>query len=230
MYAYIDENVFIGKINPYDSIKSISISEFNENKLVNTYSWDIAPSSKTKGLFPYLHEAWEEIHPLIFNKTVVLYDANYTVSTIIRTFNYLINKTVPKTKPVERCFPELLQNLKAIKFDYICLSLICRRLFKDLPSNKINEICKYVNINFGSSSKEISISLGELFIYVSKIIECNTIIDIKHMAGITLGQLAKNISLKENKKQENQIIEYDKYYYPCLPITDTEIFRKFNLK
>lgn len=229
MYADIDENVFIGKIKPYDSIKSISISKFNENKLVNTYSWDIAPSTKTKGLLPYLHEAWEEIQPIIFNKTVIMFDANFTIQTIIQTFEYLINKTIPNTKPAERYFPDLLQKLKEIRFDYMCLSLIIRRIFKDSPSNKLSDLCKSANIDFNFTSKGYSQAIGALLNYVLEKTNTYSLIELKHLSGITLGQVMKNISLRENS-QSGKIIEYDKYYYSCLPITDKELFRKYDFK
>lgn len=230
MFVDIDEDIFTHKIKPYDSIKSISISEFNKNELVNTYFWEIAPSSKSENLLPYLHKVWEQIQPLVFNKTVIMYDANFTISTIIKTFEYLINKTKPNTKPAERYFPNLLQKLKEIKFDYLCLSLVFRRLFTDLPSSKLYDICKYINIDYGNTPLENAKALGELFIYIVNKLNCNDIMDLKHLSGVTLGQLAKNISLKESNSQTGKIIEYDKYYYPCLSITDEEIFRKYRLK
>lgn len=229
MFVDIAEDIFTHKIKPYDSIKSISISEFNKNELVNTYFWEIAPSSKSENLLPYLHEVWEDIQPLIFNKTVIMFDANFTVEIIIKTFEYLINKTKPKTKPAERYFPNLLPKLQAIRFDFMCLSLICRRLFKDLHSNKLYNICEYVNIAYGKTSQEHSEALGKLFLYVINKLNCKSFIDLKHLSGITLGQIARNISLRESKTQDGKIIEYDKYYYPCVAITDEEIFKKYIL-
>ncbi len=229
MYVEIDENIFTGKIKIYDSIKAISISEYKDNAPINTYCWEVSPSSKLKDNTKYLHEVWEDIQPLIFNKTVIMFDANFTVEIIIKTFEYLINKTKPKTKPAERYFPNLLPKLQAIRFDFMCLSLICRRLFKNLPSNKLYNICEYVNIAYGKTSQEHSEALGKLFLYVINKLNCKSFIDLKHLSGITLGQIARNISLRESKTQDGKIIEYDKYYYPCVAITDEEIFKKYIL-
>lgn len=228
MYVEVDENIFTGKIKVYDSIKAISISEYKDNEPINTYCWEVSPSSKLKDNAKYLHEVWEEIQPIIFNKTVIIFDANFAIRTIIETFKYLINKSIPNTEPVERCFPELLKKLKAIRFDFMCLSLIIRRLFKDSPSNKLFEICKVANIDYGITAEEHSMALGSLLYYVITKTKASSLLELKHLSGITLGQVTKNISKKESTVHPNKIIEYDKYYYPCVAITDEEIFRKYS--
>ncbi len=227
LYADIDEGIFSKAVKPHDAIKGISLSEYSNSNLINTYYWKIAPSGSDKSSLPYLHEAWEEIEPIIFNKTVIMYDANFTVSTIIKTFEYLLNKTIPNTKPAQRYFPGLLKVLKSIRFDYMCLSLIYRRAFNNSP-NKLSELCKAVNINFSNDIKKRSVILGDLLLYAADKTNCSSLMDMKHICGITLGQFTKNQSLKVNNSGE--IIEYDKYYYPCVPITDDEIFRKYDFK
>ena len=181
---------------------------------------NITQSSEERTDKLYLHEAWREINDLVFNKTVIMYDANFTVSTIIRTFKYLKDKTIPNTDPEEKYFPNLIKELKAIRFDYMCLSLIYRRLYKDVP-NKLLDLCSATGINFGSAPINHSIAIGKIFLNAVYETGCTNLMEIKHIAGITLGQVISNQHIKPTSAGSE-------YYFPCLPITDEEIFRKYN--
>ena len=237
LYADIDDKIFNG-LKPYDSIREIAVSEFDGEGITKTFSCKINKSSAEKTELPFFCEAWEKIKPIIFNKTVIMFDANFTISVILRTFDYLINKNIPKTKPQEKYFPNLLTELKAIRFDFICLSLVLRRLFNDLPDNKLYNLCKTLNINYENNAENNSKAIITLLNKVIDTVGTNDLLELKQLSGITLGQLMKNefmnkptMSKINEVSFDNGLISYEnnyKYFYPCLPITDDNAFRTFD--
>lgn len=225
LYADIDKNYFSRKTKAANSIKSIDIAEYIDKKLINKYHWDISTSKypKPNNELLYLHEAWKEIDPLINNNTVFMFDANFTYRLIVKTFQELIKMKDPDKKPPDnKRFPGLIKKLNAIKFDYFCVSLIYRRLFKDIP-NKINELCDLININ----TENYSTALADMVFYVMDKTKCNDFIELKHICGITIGQAIKTIYPED--KDKNSIITFDEYYYPCIPITDEGVFNNFEI-
>lgn len=229
LYADIDQKALAGKAKPYDAISKITVCEYINSTLSYTKTWDIEKSSAKRSDLPYFHEAWREINSVLFNKTVIMFDANYTTATIVATYKYLTAKTVPGSSPdkkTELAFPGLMKEFTAIKFDYLCLSLLLRRLIKNLPSNKLDNLCSVTGIDFGTTTQQHAQAIGSLFLKLCHITDIADIMSLKHLAGITLGQLTYTSYLKTTGKE---VADYNKCYVPCLPITEEQIFKKFEL-
>lgn len=234
LYVEIDNKFFNNK-KSYNSIKEISICEYNSG-ISFTKSYKVGESSKTKNNYPYFHEIWQEIEPMLFNQTVLMFDGNFITTTIFKTFEYLSKKTISK-ESTALLFPELETKMKNVRFDYICLSLVIRRLFNDLPYNTLPEICSEMGLNC-TSAEEAAQAICNLTVQILEITKSDNFIDLKHNSGITMGQIMRNeftnITIPGDdpkNKFNDKVIGYEKYhkfYYPCLPITEDERYRIYD--
>ncbi len=260
LYADIDEEAAFSEKEKHNSIKKIAISEFVDGELTFTKSWDVEKSSNGQRQLgkKYLNEVFQEINPIIFNSSVVIFDANFTVSLIFLTYKYLANKSekIDGEQKTKILFPGLAKELRNIKFDYVCLSLLYRRLFFEIPSIKLSELCDECCPIQDKTAENYSKAVGELFLKIGKIADVDNMTDLKHLAGVTLGQATNNSAIadflsgveykrrkntgtevekKDRKKTDIEVEEENKLlnnkiicYTPCVPITGDTSFRKFD--
>jgi hypothetical protein len=189
-----------------------------------------------------LHECWNEIEPYLFNTTVIVFLGNFAIEHLVKTHESIstarVNNpeydpehpddSIPKTLvKFPDAFSDCLHNY--IRFDYLCIFELLNRLYIDdnkRPAiNNFDMLCQSVGISLLDKSK--AVATGELFIKILNSVGATDILELKHLAGITFGEVCRNIVHRDKPNEKGEVPEYDKMFRPCLPITEDAAFRKF---
>ncbi len=256
-----------------NSVCRISAIEYENNKITYRKEWIVQPpkneyaenyrfyttlSPTDTENKPSIYDIWEEIENTLYNKMVIAYIANHTFSCLISSFNYFRNIWMNNNL----CKGKSKKN--ALNCEFICLWQVLNRLFIKLRTNSLDELC-----NFFTDSQKNNLGINNdlkiefIFSKVLKYFNINNFIPLKHLAGITIGQvhtykISKNLVIKtllkqiqeevsiycdesvslsldkiinileQNKNTPKIYKDYFQEYYPCLPITETEEFRKYD--
>ena len=244
IYADIEE------INKKKIIHNLTIFELNSQKNNFDKIYD-KTEENTEGIDIY--EEWEKIEMALHNKTALIFYANYFVDTLITLFNSKRAKFVQEQSKIDKSkrIPAKKNNLR---FDFVCMDLVFRRVFTDysghemkdtinsldnkaLIPNILNFFFVFLRINTLQELKHISgITLGQSIPYkISRKISIDTIFNIienDFQELQTNEEYLKSKKFVESINVENQkiYIESENYFYPCLPITETEVFRNYDFK
>ena len=140
------------------SICSVSIVQWNDNKIENVYYQLINPECEIEEFLcdrhgitnnfvknaPNIREIWKDLYDMLDGQLVVTHYAKRNIDALkkLTSINYL--------------------NLPS--FQYICTASMCRRLYGYLKTDRLYEITEYLDISDKHfNAKEDAISVGKLF-------------------------------------------------------------------